>query len=403
MSRQHGRRLMLEVSEAVDLIERHVGNFGTENIPLVAAAGRILRQAVDAERALPPYDRVMMDGIAVRHGEGRVFQVLGAQRAGMPAQRLDRDDACLEVTTGAVLPEGADAVIPVERLIRNGDTVTLEDGYVMEAGQFIHRRGIDCQQGARLLDPGLRLNAPALAVLAGNGCANVEVAKVPRIGIVSTGDELVAVDAPVREWEIRASNDHAIAGALRARGFDDVSFDRIVDDLDATVATLGALLDRCDVLVLSGGVSMGTFDYVPRAMEALGVTRIFHKIAQRPGKPMWFGVGPRGQRVFALPGNPVSALTCCVRYVVPALLSAQGLLAKERFTVRLDAEVALIPTLARFVPVRVHHDQAGQALAHPLPMPTSGDFNHLATTHGFVELPKGERAPPGTHAVFHGW
>ncbi|GEL88155.1 molybdopterin molybdotransferase MoeA [Gluconobacter thailandicus] len=395
---------LLSVAQAVDLVLGYAGHFGTEQVSLAEASGRILQQTICAERAQPPYDRVMMDGIAYRYGTGPVLGCQGIQRAGVPGQALPEGNACLEVMTGAVLPPGADTVVPVERLVRDGKHIRFEDGYAPEKGQFIHRKGADCVAGHELLAPGLRLNGPALAVLAGNGHATVEVSSIPSIGIIATGDELVEVGASVRDWEIRRSNEYALTGALASRGFTRLERSVVPDDLAETMLALEKQLARHDVLVLSGGVSMGQFDHVPTALMKLGVERVFHKVAQRPGKPLWFGVGPEGQRVFGLPGNPVSATCCATRYVIPMLLAAQGVERPETYSVELTVDAARVATLTRYLPVRVTHDGSGRALATPYPMPTSGDFSFLAATDGFVELAPGEgAAPAGSHAVFHGW
>ncbi|UMM08945.1 molybdopterin molybdotransferase MoeA [Gluconobacter frateurii] len=395
---------LLSVAQAMGLVLGYAGHFGTEQVPLAEASGRILRQTICAERAQPPYDRVMMDGIAYRYGAGPVLGCQGIQRAGVSGQALPEGNACLEVMTGAVLPLGADTVVPVERLLRDGKHIRFEDGYAPEKGQFVHRKGSDCSMGHKLLGSGLRLNGPALAVLAGNGHATVEVSRIPSIGIVATGDELVEVGGPVRDWEIRRSNEYALTGALASRGFTRIERSVVPDDLAETMLALEKQLARHDVLVLSGGVSMGQFDHVPKALMKLGVERVFHKVAQRPGKPLWFGVGPEGQRVFGLPGNPVSATCCATRYVIPMLLAAQGVERPETYSVELVADAARVSTLTRYLPVRVTHDGSGRALATPYPMPTSGDFSFLAATDGFVELAPGEDAAlAGSHAVFHGW
>ncbi|AFW01492.1 molybdopterin molybdenumtransferase MoeA [Gluconobacter oxydans] len=395
---------LLSVAQAMDLVLGYAGHFGTEQVSLAEASGRILQQTICAERAQPPYDRVMMDGIAYRYGTGPVLGCQGIQRAGVPGQALPEGNACLEVMTGAVLPPGADTVVPVERLVRDGRHIRFEDGYAPEKGQFIHRKGSDCGAGHELLAPGLRLNGPALAVLAGNGHATVEVSSIPSIGIIATGDELVEVGASVRDWEIRRSNEYALTGALASRGFTRLERSVVPDDLAETMLALEKQLARHDVLVLSGGVSMGQFDHVPKALMKLGVERVFHKVAQRPGKPLWFGVGPEGQRVFGLPGNPVSATCCATRYVIPMLLAAQGVERPETYSVELTVDAARVATLTRYLPVRVTHDGSGRALATPYPMPTSGDFSFLAATDGFVELAPGkDAAPAGSHAVFHGW
>ncbi len=395
---------LLSVAQAVDLVLGYAGHFGTEHVPLAEASGRILQQSVHAERDQPPYDRVMMDGVAYRYGAGAVLGCHGVQRAGIPARPLPDGATCLDVMTGAVLPEGADTVVPVERLIRDGKHVHFEAGYEPQKGQFVHLKGSDCEAGHELLKPGLRLNGPALAVLAGNGYPTVEVSKVPSIGIVATGDELVDVGATVQSWEIRRSNEYALTGALASRGFTRLERSVVPDDLAETMLALEKQLARHEVLILSGGVSMGQFDHVPKALTKLGVERVFHKVAQRPGKPLWFGVGPEGQRVFGLPGNPVSATCCATRYVIPMLLAGQGVNRPETYSVKLDADAARVSTLTRYLPVRVRHDASGQAWATPYPMPTSGDFSFLAATDGFVELAPGDvAAPAGSHAVFHGW
>ena len=394
------------VAEAEQLIRQQMPSYGSERVGLDAAMGRILRQTLQAERDQPPFDRVMMDGIAIAApaiGE-RSFACVGMQLAGMSGQALDDPLGCIEVTTGAMLPSGCDSVIPVEETRREGDRFVLRDGYLPRPGQFVHPRSADCRAGDRLLDAGVRLRAPEIAVLAANGVARVEVAMVPSVAIVATGDELAEVDQVLAEGQIRRSNDRALAAALHARGFHDLQLSRVADDLPATTAVLAELLASRQVLVLSGGVSAGQRDYVPEALRSLGVRQVLHRIAQRPGKPMWFGIGPQGQVVFALPGNPVSALVCATRYLLPALQAAMGLLAPPPVRVRLQGEVATHPELTCFVPVRVRHDDLGCALADPVPSRTSGDFSFLPRTYGFVQLPPmPAAAPAGTVATLYRW
>lgn len=397
---------LISVSQAEALIAEHMPSFGSERVCLDDAAGRVLRQSVHAEHDHPPFDRVMMDGIATRWSETlpRRLRVAGAQTAGMRMQSLQGEGACLEATTGAMLPAGCDCVIPVEQLRRDGDDVVLADDCHPLAGQFIHRRGSDCVQGTLLLSPGMRLGPAEMALLAANGVAQVEVARIPSIAIVSTGDELVDVGSPLGEGQIRRSNDTAVRSALRLEGFDRVVMEHIVDDETATGERIAALLERHDVLLLSGGVSMGQRDYVPAALSAQGVRKVFHRIAQKPGKPMWFGVGPGGQAVFALPGNPVSALVCATRYARPALRAAQGMAAAAPEYVCLAQDVDTNPALASFVPAHVESDPQGRLMAYPVPSRTSGDFSSLPRTQGFLQLPPGQgKAPAGAVAVFYRW
>jgi molybdopterin molybdotransferase len=394
------------VDEADQRIRARMPSFGSERLPLDAVMGRVLRQSVRAERDQPPFDRVMMDGIAITLGEGarRVFRRDGMQLAGMSGQVLEEPGGCIEVTTGAMLPRGCDCVIPIEQTRREGEQVALLEGYLPTLRQFIHAQGSDCREGAALLAPGVRIRAPEMAVLAANGVAEVEVAKVPSVAIIATGDELADVDEPLAQGQIRRSNDRALATALAARGFDDVLLTQVPDDLEATREKLADLLATRQVLVLSGGVSVGQRDFVPEALRSLGVEQVLHRVAQRPGKPLWFGIGPQGQVIFALPGNPVSALVCALRYMLPALEQATGLTPAEPMRLALAAAATTHPALTCFVPVQVHHDSSGRAWAQPVPSRTSGDFSSLPRTHGVVELPPAEAAAPvGTAVVFHGW
>lgn len=397
---------LISVAEALALIAAHMPSFGTETVPLAEAAGRILREPLYAEHDHPPFDRVMMDGIAVRWQAPlpRAFALAGTQLAGMAVQSLEAAVACLEVTTGAIVPLGSDCVIPVEQTRRDGNRYLLADGYQPLQGQFVHARGSDCVAGALLLEAGTRIGAPEMALLAANGVARVTVGTTPSIAIVSTGDELVGVDAPLGEGQIRRSNDVAMAAALRLHGFDRLALTHVADDAAMTRDMLAHLLASHDVLMLSGGVSMGQRDYVPAALDALGVRRVFHRIAQKPGKPMWFGMGPLGQAVFALPGNPVSALVCAIRYVRPALLASMGKVAEPGEIVCLATAADTNTTLTCFVPVHVQTDSTGRLMAHPVPSRTSGDFSSLPRTHGVVELPPGlTSVPAGTMAALYRW
>ena len=397
----------ISVEAAASLIASHLPRFVAECIALADAQGRVLRQSVVADRDQPPFDRVMMDGIAIRYAEPLPsrFRLIGAQMAGTAALRLDDADTCLEAMTGAMLPIGTDTVIPVEALERDGQTMTLRDAAAVQRGQFVHSQGSDCRQGECLLEPGCVLRAPEIAVLATNGVAQVSVTRQPTIAIIATGDELVGIDQRPQAWQIRRSNDHAIAAALNDAQFHRVSLHHVSDDEARIASLLADQLASCDVLILSGGVSMGQRDYIPRALAALGVEEVFHRIAQRPGKPMWFGIAPGGKPVFALPGNPVSALVCTLRYVLPALRQASGAHAHApRQRVSLATSLRTHASLTCFVPVALDHAADGRCLARPIPSATSGDFASLVRTDGVIELPPNAEAfEPGVIAPFYPW
>ena len=215
----------------------------------------------------------------------------------------------------------------------------------------MHRRGSDGRQGALLLQTGTLLRAPEIAVAASAGMARVRVSSQPAIMVVSTGDELIEPGDPIADYQVRRSNAYAVAATLRRRGFGRVGDDHVPDDEDLLRERLALHLTTHEVVILSGGVSMGKFDLVPKVLTQLGVQQVFHNVAQRPGKPMWFGIGPQGQAVFGLPGNPVSTLVCLIRYVIPAIAEAMGTqrVAPERLA--LAAPVTFQPPLAYFLPV----------------------------------------------------
>jgi len=372
---------------AEDLIAERLQTLPAEAVPLAEATGRILCEDVIAERDQPPFNRATMDGIAVSSSaDVRSYTIAGVQAAGADAQTLANAEDCFEVMTGAAMPAGADTVIPVERISIQDGVAIIEEGYTAEPQQFVHQRGSDHREGDGLMRPGTRIGPPEMAALTAAGSATVKVSCLPAIAVVSTGDELVDVGEAMGDTQIRSSNDRAIEASLRQRGFTKVSRHTIADDREALHSTLSRLLDANDVLILSGGVSMGKFDYIPGVLNELGIEVVFHKITQRPGLPMWFGVHKtNGKPVFALPGNPVSTLVCLTRYVLPAIqqMSAAGDITAEYAT--LSTELKFEPALSWFVPVTLESGSTG-LIATPKLTNTSGDFVALANTAGFIEL-----------------
>jgi molybdopterin molybdotransferase len=400
--------VMIEVTAAERLIRENVRAMPAEPLPLAECLGRTLAEDVRAEREQPPFDRVTMDGIAVAYRDWadgrRTFEVAGTQAAGAPPLTLGGLNRCVEVMTGAMLPRGTDTVIPVERIERRGREAVVAASASVADRQFVHARGSDRAADSIVLAAGCRIGPAEIAVLAGAGRSIVHVATLPTVAVVSTGDELVDVGEPLAPHQIRSTNDRAIEGSLVQHRLARVTRARLHDDTATLVTALGALLERSDALILSGGVSMGQFDFVPAALERLGARGVFHKVRQRPGKPMWFGITPNGKPIFALPGNPVSTLICTTRYVLPALRAAAGLPAAAVERAELAGAVEASPELTYFVPVKLAWTEGATMAAEPCPTNTSGDFMALAGTDGFVEVPpkRGEHAA-GTVARFFRW
>jgi molybdopterin molybdotransferase len=384
---------VLTPAEADALIGQHLQCLPIESLPLTQCAGGVLRENIYAERDQPPFDRVAMDGIALDSqavaGGQRSFRVQATQAAGDPPLTLAAATACIDVMTGAVLPVGCDCVVPVEELTVTAGAAALAAAARAEPWQNVHRRGSDTRQGTLLVSAGTRLRAPEIAIAASAGMARIRVSSQPMLAVISTGNELVEPGEPVLAHQVRRSNAYAIVSALREHGFQRVADDHLQDDADELRERLHFHLETHDVLVLSGGVSMGKFDLVPQVLEELGVHAIFHKVAQRPGKPLWFGVAPSGAAVFGLPGNPVSTLVCLSRYVLPALFASLGQTPAPPERLALGASATVSTQFTAFLPVRIEQDDWGRPWVMPAPTNGSGDFTALAGTDGFVELPPG--------------
>lgn len=386
---------MISVEEAEKLIFENLDSTPTESIPFSKAIGRTLREPLLADRALPPFNRSTLDGIAIAStalSQGsRSFPISGTAAAGAPQQVLDDPKSCIEIMTGAPLPKGADIVVRIEDVRIENGTANLADDLKLETGDGIHPMGSDCTQGQTLLEPGVSLHAKELAIAASIGKTHLLVSKLPDIKIVSTGDELVDIDRVPEPHQIRRSNDSTLASALVSSGFPNVSTHHLPDEKTTVENETAQLLKTSDVLVIAGGISKGKFDYLPNALKANGVEEVFQWVSQRPGKPLWFGIYRRDGRripIFALPGNPVSCFTCLRRYVIPALKKMADAKPDTPNFATLESPISFKAPLSFLLPVRIEVDETGTQWASPLPFNTSGDFISVAQTSGFLQLCK---------------
>jgi molybdopterin molybdotransferase len=289
--------------------------------------------------------------------------------------------------TGAMLPGGCDTVIRYEDVeILDGEAIVKVNE--LQQGQSVHKQGVDAKTGEVVLERGQKLAPSEIALLASVGKTRVDVLRPARVAVISTGDELVAVEDTPKPWQIRRSNSYALQAALRESGVESRSF-HLEDDPEVLKAGLTDITRDFEVMILSGGVSKGRFDYVPQTLEAIGIKKLFHQVSQRPGKPFWFGAG-NGKIAFALPGNPVSTFMCFYKYIKPWLLRSMGVEVGETFAV-LGKDFTFPPPLTFFLQVSVRND-GGRLVATPVPGGGSGDFANLKNVDGFLELPleKGE-------------
>jgi molybdopterin molybdotransferase len=381
---------MVLVEEAEKIILKHCKDFGTESVPLNESLGRVLAEDILADRDLPPFDRVTMDGIAIRY-EGfhqgiRQFRIKATQAAGEPPVDITSGDECIEIMTGAVLPSSADTIVPYEDIdIADGiATMTSDD---IGAHQNIHHRGKDKKQHELLVAAKTFITPDLVTVASAVGMNSLLVKKNPRVIIISTGDELVDIEDVPKMFQVRRSNNYALHAALKRYC---VSADmlHLPDAAEIIQARLQQCVQDYDVILLSGGVSMGKFDFVPEALEKLLVKKLFYKVRQRPGKPFWFGEYTNGALVFAFPGNPVSTFLCFHRYFLRWLKASWGITHRPSYAI-LNTDFTFRAPLQYFLQVKLDNDPKGQLLATPIEGHGSGDFVNLLATDAFLELPMG--------------
>ncbi|MFZ9046262.1 MAG: molybdopterin molybdotransferase MoeA [Cyclobacteriaceae bacterium] len=382
---------MINVAEARAIIAQHAQDFGTETISLNESIGRILREPISADRDMPPYDRVTMDGIAIKFSvfENGVksFPVAGVAAAGAPKQMVEDSSTCIEVMTGAIMPDGVDTVIPYEKVEIDKGVATLHDEPI-NYQQNIHFQGLDRKRGDVVLQPGIQISSADVGVCATVGKAEVEVSKLPKTIVISSGDELVEINEQPLAHQIRKSNIYRIKTVL---GHYDIPVEtaHFQDDLEEIVTNLGKFVQQYDLIILSGGVSKGKFDYLPEALEKVGVEKLFHRIAQRPGKPFWFGKHPEGSVVFAFPGNPVSSFMCMQNYFKPWLSDSIQFNSQPQPYAKLTKDVAFTPDLTYYLEVKLDFNEKGEILANPIKGNGSGDLANLVDADAFIELPRG--------------
>jgi molybdopterin molybdotransferase len=356
-------------------------------VSLWDALGHVLSQEIAADRDYPPFDRSTRDGYAVRAADahaGITLRCTGEIKAGDAATTPLTPGTCVQIMTGAGVPPGADAVVMVEHTQRSGDEVRFDRD--ANAGQNIVPRGSEAKSGEKLLAGGTRLGFAELALAAQVGEAELQCAAKPRVAILSTGDEVVAVDELPGPYQIRNSNSVSLAAQVRLSGGEPVLLGKAGDKAEELREKIERGLKE-DVLVLSGGVSMGKYDLVETVLRDLGAEFYFDAVAIRPGKPAVFG---RCQEtfVFGLPGNPVSTMVTFELFVAPALdlLSGAKVRALALLEARLSEALAEKPGLTHFLPARVEWNGAA-ASVKAIPWQGSGDIVALASANGFLVVP----------------
>ena len=382
---------MITSNKALQLILNQTENFGSEQIDFKNSIGRILKEDIVADRDFPPFNRASMDGIAITvdpFNKGvRDFKIEGVQAAGSPQLTLKNPNNCIEVMTGAMTPVNSEAIIPYE-LLEIKDGIAKVNTNDVKYFQNIHRKGLDRKKEDILIKKQTVISPAEIGVLATVGKTTVQVAKNPKVMLISTGDELVEINQTPADYQIRRSNIHTLVSILERINIKADTI-HIADDKPMLKQKIDSILENYDVLLFSGAVSKGKFDYLPEILEELGVEKLFHKVSQRPGKPFWFGKKER-KTIFAFPGNPVSTFVSCMKYFYPWFQKSTGVNYKNENFAILAKDFNFTPDLTYFLQVRLENKN-GQLLAHPIAGHGSGDLANLIDNDAFIELPTGKQ------------
>lgn len=392
---------LITFEEAYQKVLAHSQDYGTETAQLTKATGRILAEDIVADRDFPPFDRSTKDGIAITFEaikNGRTeFEVQGIIAAGVPKSKLDSISNCVEIMTGAVVPKNADTVVMYEHITIENGKATLHKIPVL--GQNIHYKGGDEKKGAIVLQKNTTITAAEIGVLASVGKAEVLVKKLPKITLVSTGNELVEVHESPLPHQIRKSNMHSLSASLSTIGIAPNRL-HLKDDEQEIHKALKKALQENDVLLLSGGVSKGKYDFIPAALASLGVEKVFHRVLQRPGKPFWFGVQKElGTVVFSFPGNPASTFANYHIYFKDWFNKTLGL-PIPKIEVVLKTPIEVNGDLTRFLRANAQLEN-GKLMVELVSGNGSGDLTSLVKSNGFIKLlPKNGVYKEGTLVSF---
>ncbi len=387
---------MISAQEAHELIQSTKISsevFAISEVSIEEATGLFLAEDIFANRNQPPFDRSMMDGIAISHSSfsQKKFQRESIARAGFERLTLENKTHCIEVMTGAPIPVGCDCVIPYEEVVGSGESFSfLSKDYTPKLGQFIHCEGIDYLKGDKLLEKGASINSTIISLLSSIGRETVKILELKNIAVISTGDELIDGGNEVLDHQIYKSNPHAIRAEILSF-FPRATVDlfHFNDDEKEVLEGLTSILSSYKIIVISGGVSKGKYDFIPESLKSLGVSEVFHHVRQRPGKPLWFGVGESEQVIFGLPGNPVSSLVNTRRHIIPLLEKFVDKRLKTSFEVKASSDWEIGSNFTHFIPVSLSICE-GTIFAAPSIGNNSGDFSKLVFSSGFIEIPPNE-------------
>ncbi|HXP02127.1 MAG TPA: gephyrin-like molybdotransferase Glp [Luteibacter sp.] len=382
---------LLPIAEALECYRRSLRRLPTQRIPLELALGAVLAEPARAAISLPRFTQSSMDGYALRAADGHMaLTLIGTAAAGEPAQVVVGAGQAVRILTGGVLPEGADAVARQEIVERTGEGIVLRES--VRVGEAIRHEGEELAAGAVIAEAGQRINAGIVAALAMAGVDAVEVYRRPRVAVLITGDEVVRLGEPLGEGKIYDANGPLLRAWFVEQGYGEPGISYVRDDKTALEEAMSAALDSADLVVTSGGVSVGDRDFVPDVADRLGVRKVFWKVAQKPGKPLWFGMR-EGKALLGMPGNPAAVLVCLAVHARAVLGHMEGETQVQPAWRQGLLKVAVEADAERDRLVRMRLDTTGGAVSlEVLPRQESHMLSNLASAHALVWLPARDRA-----------
>jgi molybdopterin molybdotransferase len=383
---------MIAIQNAIELIHQNLPEPKIEKIPLQDALQRVLAEPIIATTDMPPFTNSGMDGFAVRWEDVKTasevhqvsLQVVDESRAGVPSDLVLQTGQAMRISTGAMLCRGADTVIPVEDTVTDGDVVLIK--LVKKCGQNVRQKGEEYLTGSIVLPKHTLMNPAQIAVAASHGYARITVYQRPVASVIGTGTELVPIDQTPAPGQIRDSNGIMMQMLLKRYGADVVFCDQVGDTPDATKSAIKRAADLSDIILLTGGVSVGPHDLVKAASEACGFRQIFWRVRQKPGKPLFFA--KKGEKLlFGLPGNPVSAYMCFLHYVQPVLRALNGqTFGHHHFWGEVGETIHNNMDRALLMRIKIHPREGALPLVKPLPRQASHMLGALSNADGYILL-----------------
>ncbi len=401
----------VSVTEANNIIDSSLKQIGTEYLKIEEVNQKLLQEDIILDRDQPPFNRVAMDGIAIKHKTlednlKKIYTIQTRQYAGEVHKQLKSESHCIEIMTGSVLPLGCDCVIPYEELEIKENIAKIISKKKNNLMQNIHEKGSDYIAGTKIIEKDSLLNPTHISVLATVGKSKILVNKQPKIILFSTGNELIPIQNKPKNYQVRTSSIYSIEAALHRHGFTNITKQHMKDSKRDITEKLNQATGHFDVYILSGGVSKGRYDFIPDVLDNIKIKQLFHGVNMKPGKPLWFGMTTNNNPMFALPGNPVSTLICFYRFVLSALKKMTGLeqvITSKVFVSKINQKQLKNKSFTYFLPIKIKNIKDTYRTGEELHINGSGDYISLIKSDGFIELNNAKDLNPQNLYPFYPW